>query len=120
MVVDTTDAVTLVLEFPANRKVSPAAFLALIFVAGWANSRGDGHPVGTTSKRYCSNHGVARRIDHRHGVGVLIRHVRAGSVRSDGHPEGDTPNRYRGSHCVARRVDHRNRVGSTIRYIGAV
>src|SRR2546429_876 len=42
MVVDKTDAVTLVLEFPGNRKVSPAAFLALIFVAGWANSRRDG------------------------------------------------------------------------------
>jgi len=39
MMVDKTDAVTLVLEFPGNRKASPAAFLALIFVAGWAKSR---------------------------------------------------------------------------------
>src|SRR6266436_64229 len=104
MVVDKTDAVTLVLEFTGNRKASPATFLALIFVAWWAKSRGDGHAVGTTSDRYCSNHAIARRIDHQHGVGVLIRHVRAGSVRPNRHPERDTPNRYRGSHCVARRV----------------
>src|SRR6266403_5475557 len=101
MMVDKTDAVTLVLESPGNRKASPAAFLALIFVAGWANSRGDGHPVGTASNPYCSNHGIARCIDHRHGVGVLIHHVRAGSVRLNSHPIGKTPNRDCCSLCVA-------------------
>ncbi len=70
MMVDKTDAVTLVLKFPRNRKDLPGALLAMTFVGWRANSRGDGHPDGTTN-RYCSNHGIARRIDHRNRVGKL-------------------------------------------------
>src|ERR1700747_3660688 len=80
--VDKTDAVTLVLEFPRNRKDSPAALLALTFVGWRANSWGDGHPVGGNPSRCCGNHGVGCRVDHRDGVGAFIRHIGAGPIRS--------------------------------------
>jgi hypothetical protein len=49
--VDKTNAVTLVLEFPRGGKDSPAALLALIFVGWRANSWGDGHTERTTPSR---------------------------------------------------------------------
>src|SRR5947207_2006897 len=119
--VDKTDAVTLVLEFPRNRKDSPAAVLALIFVSWRANSRRDGHAEGRTPHPHRCNHGVGRRVDHRNGVGIFtLIYVGAGSVRGDRHPNGPEKT-YRGNHGVARRVDYRNGVGGIVRigYIGA-
>ena len=37
---------------------------------GAGSVRGDGHPIGGGPNPDRGNHGVARRVDHRDGVGV--------------------------------------------------
>ena len=49
--VDKTDTVTLVLEFSRNRKDSPTAIFALIFLCWGADSRANGYSVGADPNR---------------------------------------------------------------------
>jgi hypothetical protein len=82
----------LVLEFLRDGEGFPVALLALILVGWRANSWRDGYPNGVGPNPYHGNHSVARRVDHRDGVGAQIHYIGAGSVRCDGHRCGGIPN----------------------------
>src|SRR5215471_5909315 len=90
-----THALALILERPGRRgEISPSPVLAVIL----GRVRGRRHDesaecFGNVAYRYRIDQGVGPGVDHRHGVGGLVRDIDLGAVQGDRHAGGANADR---------------------------
>src|SRR6266566_2563093 len=109
MMLDIADALPFILERSGRRtELLIPTILALLYTHRSLWRRRDRYRNRVCANRNGRNYGVRRGVDDRDGIGVLICHIGAGSVRRDGHPKRTSANRNGRNHGGGRGVDDRD------------
>src|SRR5437867_9734852 len=119
MMLDIADALPFILERSGRRtELLIPTMLALLYTRRSLWRRRDRYRNRVCANRNGRNYGVRRGVDDRDGIGVLICHIGAGSVRRDGYPKRTYANRKGRKEACRRGVDDQDGGGVMIRQEG--